>query len=94
MLTGSPNVNAVLKENNSAPASEVDEEESQSKPSKRRKVIADEELVKTRKSTYKPKTSSKGTKGKRIPKSSVSSSAMSSHRLLPTHTNLPLGCGI
>ncbi|OJA08073.1 hypothetical protein AZE42_02235 [Rhizopogon vesiculosus] len=55
----------------SAAVLEVDEEESQPKPSKKRKVKADEELVKTRNSISKPKTSSKGTKGKQAPRSSA-----------------------
>ncbi|OAX40156.1 hypothetical protein K503DRAFT_799046 [Rhizopogon vinicolor AM-OR11-026] len=54
----------------SADVLEVDEEESQPKP-KKRKVKVDEELVKTRNSVSKPKTSSKGTKGKQATRSSA-----------------------
>ncbi|KAG0709456.1 hypothetical protein DFH29DRAFT_888634 [Suillus ampliporus] len=50
----------------------VDEEESQPKPPRKGKVKADEALVKTRKSTSKPKAPpGKSTKGKQVPKSSA-----------------------
>ncbi|KAG1734084.1 uncharacterized protein EDB91DRAFT_620819 [Suillus paluster] len=54
------------------PPNGADEGESQPKPSKKRKVKADEEPVKTRKSTSKPKAPpGKGAKGKQVPKSSA-----------------------
>ncbi|KAG1812919.1 uncharacterized protein BJ212DRAFT_1482978 [Suillus subaureus] len=69
----SPNANAILlKDKASTPPNEADGEKSLPKPSKKRKVGADEELVKPRKGASKPKTSpGKSKKGKQVPKSSV-----------------------
>ncbi|KAG1880575.1 hypothetical protein C8R48DRAFT_684607 [Suillus tomentosus] len=54
------------------PLNEADDEESQPKPSKKRKGGADEELVKPRKGASKPKASpAKNKKGKQVPKSST-----------------------
>ncbi|KAG2345773.1 hypothetical protein BDR05DRAFT_1057962 [Suillus weaverae] len=51
---------------------EADDEESQPKPSKKRKVAADEELIKPRKGASKPKPSpGKSKKGKQVPKSTA-----------------------
>lgn len=74
------NFNPFVPKAKDSPVNEVDEEDSQPKPPKKRKVKADEELVKTRKSTSTAKTSSKGTKAKQVPKSSVSSSGIPSRR--------------
>lgn len=80
VLICSFNFNPFVPKAKCSPVDEVDEEDSQPKPPEKRKVKADEELVKARKSTSTAKTSSKGTKGKQVPKSSVSSSGVSSHR--------------
>jgi hypothetical protein len=62
-----------LKDNVSTPQSEADDEERQSNPPKKRKVEADEKLVKPRKGASKLKASPGRSKtGKQVPKSSVS----------------------
>lgn len=56
----------------STPPNEADNTKSQPKPSKKRKVAADKELVKPRRGASKPKSSpGKSKKGKQVPKSSA-----------------------
>ncbi|KAG1881046.1 hypothetical protein F4604DRAFT_459925 [Suillus subluteus] len=59
-------------DNVSTPPNEADDAKSKPKPSKKRKVATDEELVKPRKGASKPKVSpGKSKKGKQVPKSSA-----------------------
>ncbi|KAG2075600.1 hypothetical protein BDR04DRAFT_1091104 [Suillus decipiens] len=59
-------------DNDSTPPNKADDEESQTKPSKKRKVAADGELDKPRKGASKSKASpGKSKKGKQVPKSSA-----------------------
>ncbi|KAG1860622.1 hypothetical protein DFJ58DRAFT_778247 [Suillus subalutaceus] len=68
----SPGTLGRKRDNVSTPPNEADGEKSQPKPSKKRKVAADEELVKPRKGASKPKASpGKSKKGKQVPKSSA-----------------------
>lgn len=78
---------SLLQGNKSTHASGIDGEESQPKPSKKRKAKVDDELVKPRKSAAsKPETSSKG---KHIPKSAVSSLHKSTSNVFTYESPLP-----